>query len=119
MNTFLLTHWARDRKKGMRFSVEEVIKKLTHDNAELYGLRDRGIVAPGYRADLNVIDFDALQLHPPQIAFDLPGGAQRFIQRADGYRYTIVHGEVVQENGEDTGARPGRLIRGAQPAPSP
>jgi N-acyl-D-aspartate/D-glutamate deacylase len=119
MNTFLLTHWARDRKKGTRFSVEEVIKKLTHDNAELYGLRDRGVVAPGYRADLNVIDFDALQLHPPQIAFDLPGGAQRFIQRADGYRYTIVHGQVVQESGEDTGARPGRLIRGAQPAPSP
>ena len=115
MCTFLLTHWARDRKKGTRFSMEQMVKKLTHDNAELYGLLDRGVVAPGYRADLNLIDFDALQLHPPQIAFDLPGGAQRFIQRADGYRYTIVRGEVVQKTAKTRARGPGGSF--AEPSP--
>lgn len=87
---------------------------MTSDTASLYGLGDRGVLAPGYRADLNVIDFDGLVLHRPEMVHDLPGGARRLMQLADGYDATIVAGEVVMRNGTDTGARPGRLIRGAR-----
>ena len=89
------------------------MKKKTHDNAELYGFGDRGVVAPGLRADLNVIDLDALSLQPPELVHDLPGGARRLIQRADGYKSTFVAGEVILHDGEETGARPGRLVRGS------
>ncbi len=90
---------------------------MTSDTARLYGLLDRGRVAPGYKADLNVIDFEGLRLRLPEMVHDLPSGARRFIQRAEGYDATIVSGAVVQRNGDDTGERPGRLIRGPQPAP--
>jgi N-acyl-D-aspartate/D-glutamate deacylase len=93
-----------------------VVKKMTKDTAELYGLRDRGVVAPGKKADLNVIDFDRLQLALPELVNDLPAGARRLIQRAHGYDATIVSGQVTFRDGEHTGALPGRLVRGPQDA---
>ena len=115
--TFMLSHWVRDRKRGPKLPVELAVKRMTHDTAELYGLRDRGLLRPGYRADLNVIDLARVALRPPKMEFDLPAGGRRLLQRADGYRYTIVHGEVTLRDGEPTGALPGGLVRGAQPAP--
>ncbi len=117
MTTFLLTHWVRDRTRGPRLPLEWTVKKMTRDTARLYGMEDRGVLAPGYRADVNLIDFARLRLGLPQMVHDLPAGARRLIQRAEGYEATLVHGEVIQRNGEETGARPGRVIRGAQPAP--
>jgi N-acyl-D-aspartate/D-glutamate deacylase len=111
--TFLLSHWARDRDRD-RFSVEEAVHKLTQSTATLYGLGDRGVLAPGYVGDANVIDFDALQLRRPELVADLPGGATRLIQRSDGYVATIKGGATTFEQGEDTGARPGTLLRGAR-----
>jgi N-acyl-D-aspartate/D-glutamate deacylase len=116
MTTFLLTHWARDRRRGPRLPLEWVVRKMTRDTAELYGLCDRGVVAPGRKADLNVIDLERLQLELPELVFDLPAGARRLIQRARGYDATIVSGEVTFRDGEATGALPGRLVRGAQSA---
>jgi N-acyl-D-aspartate/D-glutamate deacylase len=110
--TFMLSHWARDRDDGL--SVELMVKKMTHDTAQLYGLGDRGVVAPGYKADLNLVDFDHLNLRLPEMVHDLPGGARRLIQRADGWRATICSGEITVEDGEHTDARPGKLVRGAQ-----
>jgi len=94
-----------------------VVKKMTSDTARLYGLADRGVVAPGYKADLNVVGLEHLNLRLPEMVFDLPGGARRLVQRADGWKATICAGEVTLEDGEHTEARPGRLVRGAQPAP--
>jgi len=111
--TFMLTHWARDRDHD-QLPLEWVVRKMTSETASLYGLGDRGVVAPGMRADLNVIDHAGLQLHAPEMAYDLPGDARRFIQKADGYVATILAGEVTLEHGNDTGARPGQLIRGAR-----
>ena len=112
--TFMLTHWARDRDRGERLPLELVVSKMTRDTARLYGLGDRGVLAPGYRADLNLIDFERLELRLPELVFDLPAQARRLIQRADGYVATMVAGEVTLAEGEDTGARPGRLVRGAR-----
>jgi N-acyl-D-amino-acid deacylase len=112
--TYMLTHWVRDRTRGQRMALEHVVKKMTSDTASLYGLGDRGRVRPGMKADLNVIDFDALRLHRPEMVYDLPGGARRLVQRAEGYDATIVSGEVVRRHDRDTGARPGRLVRGEQ-----
>jgi N-acyl-D-aspartate/D-glutamate deacylase len=117
MTTFLLTHWVRDRSRGPRLSLPFAVKKMTHDTAELYGLHDRGRLAVGYRADLNVIDLNGLRLHLPEIVHDLPTGARRLIQKVDGYLATIAGGQVTWRDGEETGARPGRVIRGSQPAP--
>ena len=117
MTTFLLSHWVRDRSRGPKLLLQRAVRKMTRDTAELYGLRDRGLLAAGYRADVNVIDLDGLQLHLPEIVHDLPGGARRLIQRADGYLATIAGGQVTWRNGEETGARPGRVIRGSQPDP--
>ncbi|MGK2948945.1 MAG: N-acyl-D-amino-acid deacylase family protein [Acidimicrobiales bacterium] len=111
--TFLLTHWARDRDHG-RLTVEEAVHKMTQATATLYGLGDRGVLAPGYVADANVIDHQRLQLRRPELAADLPGGASRLIQRADGYITTIKGGQATFVEGEDTGARPGALLRGAR-----
>jgi N-acyl-D-aspartate/D-glutamate deacylase len=116
MTTSLLTHWARDRRRGPRLPLEWLVRKMTRETAELYGLRDRGALAPGLRADLNVIDFEHLALSIPSLAFDLPAGARRLVQRARGYQATLVAGEVTFREGEHTGALPGRLIRGAQAA---
>jgi len=115
MTTSLLTHWARDRKRGPRLPLEWVVRKMTRETSELYGLRDRGVLAPGLRADLNVIDFERLALALPTLAHDLPAGARRLLQRASGYEATMVAGQVTFREGESTGALPGRLVRGAQP----
>jgi N-acyl-D-aspartate/D-glutamate deacylase len=112
--TFMLTHWARDRSRGPRLPLEFVVKKQSYDTAELYGLHDRGVLKPGFRADVNIIDHENLKLEMPEIVQDLPAGGSRFVQKAHGYDYTIVKGEVTIMDGELTGARPGRLIRGEQ-----
>ncbi len=114
MTTFLLKHWARDRSRGPRLPVEWVVRKMTRDTAHLYGLRDRGVLAPGKKADANVIDFAQLELALPEVAHDLPAGARRLIQRARGYEATIVSGEITFRGGEHSGALPGRLVRGAR-----
>lgn len=112
-----LTHWTRDRTRGPKLPVELMVRRQTQDTARALGLFDRGLVAPGYRADLNVIDYDRLTLKAPQVAYDLPAGGRRLVQRADGYVATILAGEVTYRDGEPTGALPGRLLRGAQQAP--
>jgi N-acyl-D-aspartate/D-glutamate deacylase len=113
--TYMLSHWARDRADGL--PLEFVVKKMTRDTAHLYGLEDRGVLAPGFKADLNLVDLDNLHLRLPEMVFDLPAGARRLIQRADGWKATICSGEVTFEDGVHTDARPGRLIRGGQSAP--
>jgi N-acyl-D-aspartate/D-glutamate deacylase len=118
LQTFMLTHWVRDRTRGPKIPLEQAVKRMSQDTAALYGLNDRGIIAPGYQADFNVIDFDNLSLRRPEMAFDLPGGARRLLQKSTGYDATIVSGEIVMANGEGTDARPGQLLRGARPAPS-
>lgn len=110
--TYMLTHWVRDRRQGERFSLEEAGRIQTSDTAHLYGLGDRGVLSPGKKADVNVIDVDGLQLYAPNMAFDLPGDNKRLLQPADGYGATIVNGEVIAENGQMTGAHPGALVRG-------
>jgi N-acyl-D-amino-acid deacylase len=111
MPTYLLTHWVRDRRRGPRIPLELAVKRQTKDTAELYRMRDRGVLAPGMKADINLIDFDNLRLHPPEMVFDLPADGRRFVQRVDGYNYTIVSGEVTHERGEPTGAMPGKVVR--------
>ncbi len=115
LQTFMLTHWVRDRTRGTRVPLEFAVHRMTRDTARLYGLNDRGVVAAGWKADLNVIDLENLCLRRPEMAYDLPGGARRLLQRAEGYDATIVSGEVVMEDGVPTGARPGRLLRGPTP----
>ena len=117
-STYFLTHWARDRKAG-RFTVPEAVRELTSVPARIAGLGDRGRIAVGYKADLNVIDHAALRLHKPMISYDLPAGGRRLDQTAEGYVATIVAGEVIAENGVPTDARPGKLVRGRQPIPVP
>lgn len=111
--TYLLTHWGRDRKKG-RFDIGWLIRRQTHDTARAVGLNDRGVIAPGMKADINVIDFDSLKVAAPQMAFDLPTGGKRLLQGAQGYDATIVSGEIVYREGKPTGALPGKLVRGPQ-----
>lgn len=112
--TFMLTHWTRDRTRGPRLPLEWVVKKQTHDTARLYGLGDRGTVTQGAIADLNVIDYDRLQLDAPIVVDDLPAGGRRLIQGAQGYVETIKSGVTTFAEGVETGARPGRLLRGAR-----
>ena len=112
--TFLLSHWGKDRSRGEKLPVEWLVKSQTSDTASLVGLCDRGRLAPGMKADLNLIEWDALGVRRPEIVFDLPAGGRRLVQRATGYRATVVSGEVSFENGEPTGALPGRLVRGAR-----
>jgi len=111
--TFMLTHWARDRTRGPRLPLELVVRMLTADPADLYGMADRGRLEPGLRADVNVVDLDRLALHPPEMVHDLPGGGRRLVQRASGYRATLVRGVRTYEDGQPTSARPGRLLRQA------
>jgi N-acyl-D-aspartate/D-glutamate deacylase len=113
MTTSLLTHWARDRRRGPKLDLEWVVRKQTRDTAELYGFTDRGTISPGKRADLNVVDFEGLRLHAPEVVYDLPAGGRRLIQQATGYSATVVRGVVTRRDGVDTGARPGRLVRRA------
>jgi N-acyl-D-aspartate/D-glutamate deacylase len=114
MPTFMLTHWTRDRTRGDTLPLEWVVKKQTHDTARLYGLGDRGTLQPGMVGDLNVIDYDRLQLEHPYVAADLPAGGRRLLQGAIGYVATVKSGVVTFAEGTDTGARPGRLVRGAR-----
>jgi N-acyl-D-aspartate/D-glutamate deacylase len=116
--TTSLTHWVRDRARGGRFPLEWMVRRLSRDNAFALGLYDRGVVAPGYKADLNVIDFDRLHVHAPEVRYDLPSGGRRLVQRTQGYDATIVSGVPVYRNGEATGELPGRLVRGAKSAPA-
>jgi N-acyl-D-aspartate/D-glutamate deacylase len=109
--TFELSFWARDRRRGERLPLETVVRKMTGDCARLYGLKDRGIIAPGRRADLNVIDHDRLAVRLPEMHHDLPTGAPRLVQRGTGYLATLVAGVLTRRFDEDTGARPGRLAR--------
>jgi N-acyl-D-aspartate/D-glutamate deacylase len=113
--TFLLSHWGRDRAHG-RLDVSWLVKRHTADNARAVGLNDRGVVAPGYKADLNVIDFDKLGVAAPEMKWDLPAGGKRLLQKARGYRATVVSGTVTYRDGEATGALPGKLVRGPQAA---
>jgi len=112
--TFMLTHWTRDRVRGERLPLEWIVKKQTLDTARLYGLTDRGTVEPGMLADLNVIDYDHLQLTNPRVVDDLPAGGKRLLQGAVGYVETIKSGVTTFRDGVDTGARPGTLVRGAR-----
>jgi len=116
-STFLLQHWARDRTRGPQLSLPYVVHGLTRRPAEAIGLLDRGLIRPGYKADINVIDFEALRLAPPHAVRDLPSGGRRLVQDARGYVATIVAGEVIQKDGKPTTALPGRLVRGPRPDP--
>ncbi|MBX9605914.1 MAG: amidohydrolase family protein [Gammaproteobacteria bacterium] len=110
--TFLLTHWARDRKRGARLPLEFLVNKQTRATALAYGLTDRGLLAPGFRADINVIDFDALGLTMPEVVYDLPAGGKRLLQKGRGYRHTFLAGQETLRDDEPTGVLAGRLIRG-------
>ena len=114
MPTFMLTHWTRDRSRGSKLELEHVIRRQTSETAELFGLLDRGLIRPGYRADINLIDYENLQLGRPEIAYDLPAGGRRLLQKASGYRATIANGVIISENDTPTGELPGRLLRGPQ-----
>lgn len=116
--TYMLSHWVRDRTRGDRLSVEAAVHHQTRRTAALYGFDDRGLLAPGYLADCNVIDLDGLGIAAPEMVYDLPAGGRRLVQRATGYVATVKRGVVVRENDQSTGERPGRLIRGPQPAPA-
>ena len=113
-----IVHWTRDRTRGPKLSIEKMVKAQCRDTAETVGLFDRGLVRAGYRADLNVIDYPRLKLMAPSVAYDLPAGGRRLVQRAQGYTATIVAGQVTYRDGEPTDALPGRLLRGAQAAPA-
>jgi N-acyl-D-aspartate/D-glutamate deacylase len=113
----MLTHWTRDRTRGPKVSLPWAVKRVTRDSAFAIGLRDRGVLAPGYKADLNVIDYDGLRVSVPRVVYDLPSGGKRLIQTAQGYDATIVSGVIVSRDGQATGALPGRLVRGAKAAP--
>lgn len=117
MPTFMLTHWARDRRRGPLLPLEHVVHRQTQQTATFYGLHDRGVIAAGYRADINIIDFDRLGFEAPQMAFDLPANGRRLIQRGRGYEATFVQGRQTIDSDEFTGDLPGRLIRGPQQRP--
>ena len=114
--TTLLQWWGRDRPRD-RIPLEFLIARQSRGTALAVGLADRGLIAPGYKADINVIDMAALRLHPPEMAYDLPAGGRRMLQRADGYRHTFVSGQEIMADGQATGAMPGKLVRGGQAAP--
>jgi N-acyl-D-aspartate/D-glutamate deacylase len=115
--TSLVTHWGRDRTRGEGLPLEWLVRQQSRATAELVGFYDRGLIAPGMKADINLIDWDALCAHKPEIRYDLPAGGRRLVQRASGYVASMVSGEVTHENGKPTGALPGKLVRGAQPDP--
>ena len=114
--TFVLSHWTRDRK-GRKLSIAQAVRAMTSHPASIIGLKDRGVIAPGYKANINVIDYDKLTLHAPVIVDDLPGGGRRLDQRASGYRYMLVSGEIIARDDQPTGVLPGKLVRGRQAAP--
>jgi N-acyl-D-aspartate/D-glutamate deacylase len=109
--THMLTFWGRDRTRGKKLDLPWIIKSYTQDNALAIGLKDRGVIAEGMKADINVIDFDNLTLYSPEILYDLPAGGKRLVQRVDGYKYTIVSGSITYKDGVSTGELPGKLIK--------
>ena len=109
--SYMLAHWGRDRSRGPKLPLELLVKRQTSETSEFFGLKDRGRLAPGLRADINVIDFDALKLHKPELVHDMPANGRRFIQRVEGYEMTLVAGTPIFERGQHTGAMPGRLVR--------
>ena len=114
--TFMLMHWGRDRARGPRLSLEHLVKRQTSETADFFGFSDRGRLTPGLRADINLIDFDGLQVQKPELVHDMPAGGRRFVQRVRGYEATFVAGEQIFERGEHTGAMPGRLVRAGRDA---
>jgi N-acyl-D-aspartate/D-glutamate deacylase len=116
--TYMLMHWVRDRSRGARIPLEFAVRCQTYDTAKQYGLHDRGVLAPGMKADVNVIDFENLTLTAPEVRYDFPADGRRLHQGAVGYKTTIASGQVIFENGEATGALPGKLLRGEQGAPA-
>lgn len=116
--TYMLSYFTRDRVRGPKLPLEFVVHKLTQDSAQVYGLDDRGVIAPGYKADLNLIDYEALHLEKPEMVYDLPANGKRLVQKAKGYRMTINSGKITYENGVHTGALPGKLIRGGKTGPA-
>lgn len=116
--TFMLTHWTRDRTRGAKLPLEYVVRRQTSETAALYGLHDRGVLAPGFKADVNVIDYQGLTFDTPSMAFDFPANARRLVQRARGYVHTICSGVVTVDHDEFTGELPGVLLRGPRQRPS-
>jgi len=114
--TYMLTHWARDRRRGEKLPLEWLVKRQTSETADFFGFHDRGRLKPGLKADLNLIDFDRLRVRPPELVHDLPANGRRLVQRAEGYEMTIVSGVPVMERGERTAALPGKLVRAGDPA---
>jgi N-acyl-D-aspartate/D-glutamate deacylase len=114
--TFMLTHWSRDRSRGPKLPLEMLIKRQTSETAAFFGLSDRGRLAPGLRADVNVIDYHRLQVQKPELVHDMPANGRRFVQKVEGYAATIVAGTPIFEHGEHTGAMPGRLVRAGRDA---
>ena len=112
--TYMLTHWTRDRTRGGKVPLPWAVKRITSDNAKAIGLNDRGQLKAGYKADINVIDYDRLAIGYPEVAYDLPSGGRRLIQRSEGIDATIVAGQMVYRDGASTGSFPGRLVRGPQ-----
>lgn len=112
--TYMLTHWARDRPRGQQLPLEFIVNAQTQRTAQFYGMFDRGVLQPGYKADVNIIDFERLHLEAPYFTHDLPANGKRLMQKASGYLATIVNGVAVKLRGESTGDLPGRLIRGPQ-----
>ena len=115
--SYLLTHWTRDRTRGARLSIPFVVAAQARRTSQSVGLCDRGVLAPGYKADLNIIDYDRLRVHAPEVRYDLPKGGRRLVQQITGYEGTILSGVVTRRDGQITGARPGRLLRGARQSP--
>jgi N-acyl-D-aspartate/D-glutamate deacylase len=111
MPSYMLAHWGRDRARGPTLPLERLVQRQTSETSEFFGLNDRGRLAPGLRADVNVIDFDALKLHKPELVHDMPANGRRFVQRVEGYEATLVAGLPIFERGQHTGAMPGRLVR--------
>ena len=107
----MLSHWGRDRRRGPRLPLELLVKRQTSETADFFGCRIAAGSQPGLRADVNLIDFDRLRLHQPELVNDMPAGGLRFVQRVDGYEATLVAGVPIFERGAHTGAMPGRLVR--------
>jgi N-acyl-D-aspartate/D-glutamate deacylase len=107
----MLTHWGRDRTRGPKLPLEMLVKRQTSETANFFGLTDRGRLAPGLRADVNVIDFDGMRMQKPELIHDMPANGRRFVQRVTGYEATLVAGQPIFERGEHTGALPGKLVR--------
>ena len=116
--TYLATYWSRDARADDRLPIEWVVQRQCADTAALVGLHDRGMLVPGLRADINLIDLDALAISVPEMLYDLPANGKRLVQRATGYVATVVAGQLTFRNGEATGALPGKLVRGGQAAPT-